>query len=761
MQINSVPELLVLPPRLMPIISEYNNYRTLLLDGGRGCVHRDTLIDTPTGQVKISDFKGGEIYTYDGNGVTTVYATKPIAYAPVDLYEVLFNNGRKIICTDQHKFFTSSGWQRLSSLCQGDGVLIMPKKSFSSPPRSISDTCLFACLQDVRHCFYKLLGYQYCYWQDYRLYDEQLLHAANTYQDVLQQLVCEQQHIYRVWMRTDAKEREHKHNLLQFSHLLANLASLLEEEEHNCVASENHISEISSVLLSVSYQFSLLFRENNTHHELIQMCAKQFLDLVPLINQDKTLQTVFGILTCGVDDNSFSSSIDCNHNHLTKIQSISHHSNDNYYDFFVPIYNNYLSNGIVNHNSGKSMAAGRFILYLGDRYNLRIVCGREQQNSIEESVYTLLKDLIKAYNLNYNVMAHEIRHRSNGTTIKFKGFREQGSVNIKGLEGVDILWIDEAQSVQKSTLDVIVPTIRKEHAKMIFTLNRFLRDDAVPEMFVGRADCLHIVINYFDNPFCPLVLKNEAELCKNKSERDYKHIWLGEPLAASGDYLFNFDKLHAAIDRQPFGDMFVKQRVMGIDFAAQGDDLCVATILDRVSNQHWQVTEQIAWDEPDAMVSVGKIVQLVGTHKPDVSILDVGGMGHVVHNRLSEVGVKIERFDGGSTAGVDVVHYVNARANAYYTLVDWLDSEFLIIPAKNKIIVKQAEKIKMKFRSDGRRIIEPKADMKKNGNESPDHVDSLMMAVWGAVTHLGRGANSEAARSGLKVIRKSGTRRTR
>ena len=255
--------------------------------------------------------------------------------------------------------------------------------------------------------------------------------------------------------------------------------------------------------------------------------------------------------------------------------------------------------------SAKSQSVGRFLLFLGEERKLRIVCGREIQTNIEESVHALLSDLIVEFGLAYEVYKHEIRHKTSGTVFKFKGFREQGSVSVKGLEGVDILWIDEAQSIAKTTLDIILPTLRKEvlingkvqSAKVLFTMNRFMREDAVPEAMVGNNDCLHIVMNYFDNPFCPLNLKVQAENCRNKSLRDYNHIWLGHPLAQADDYLFNFEKLTAAFDIQPFGELYTKQRVLGIDFAAQGNDQCVATVLDRASNQHWKLSERIPWDE--------------------------------------------------------------------------------------------------------------------------------------------------------------------
>lgn len=46
-----------------------------------------------------------------------------------------------------------------------------------------------------------------------------------------------------------------------------------------------------------------------------------------------------------------------------------------------------------------------------------------------------------------------------------------------------------------------------------------------------------------------------------------------------------------------------------------------------------------------------------------LAILDVGGLGHVVYNRLVEIGVSLQRFDGASTEGVDTRYYVNARAH--------------------------------------------------------------------------------------------------
>ncbi len=426
----------------------------------------------------------------------------------------------------------------------------------------------------------------------------------------------------------------------------------------------------------------------------------------------------------------------------------------NDYDYFL---------GDGGRGSAKSHSVGRFLLFLGEKKKLRIVCGREIQANIEESVYTLLKDLVSQYSLDYDVFAHKIKHRRSGTEISFKGFREQGAVSVKGLEGVDILWIDEAQSITKTTLDIIMPTIRKVKARIFFTMNRFMRDDAVPDLLVGNPRCLHIQINYFENPFCPLSLKIQAEEMKNKSVRDYNHIWLGQPLASADDFLFNYDKLHKAYEILPFGEIFGRQRVLSIDMAAQGNDQCVATVLDRMSNQHWQVSERLPWDEPDTMISVGKIVALIGQHKPTIVIMDISGLGKPVYDRLNEVlgsssTVKLVAFDGGSTSHTDQEHYANNRAQGYFTLRDWFDNGFLCIDKKDAEIIKQLEKIKFKYRSNGVKLIQAKVDMKKELKYSPDDADSLMMAVFGAVHYLGKAANS-ASQGSQPIKRISGSKR--
>ncbi len=384
----------------------------------------------------------------------------------------------------------------------------------------------------------------------------------------------------------------------------------------------------------------------------------------------------------------------------------------------------------------KSQTVGRFLLYLAEKLErLRIVCGREIQNTIQESVYTLLSELIAKNFLYFEVLASKITHRQTNTAFNFRGFREQGAINIQGMEGVDIVWIDEAQAITKRTLDALIPTIRKENAKIFFTMNRFVRNDPVYAFCAGRPDCLHIKINYTDNPKCPQALIIEAEECKRNNETDYNHIWLGEPLDQTEDYLFNFAKLDIAKTLQPFGDLFIPQSVMAVDFAGGGGAMCVASLLKRQSNVHWGIADQRAWSDRDTDLSIGKTIALKSLWLPTLTIVDKGGLGYPMYVSLSKTIKDIQGFDG---AGESLQPNAgNQRADGYLVLKDFTDQEWLILSKYDKTI-KQLETIKRKYQRSGKVYIQSKEEMRGDGVESPDYADSVMMAVYAIRYLLGK-----------------------
>lgn len=180
---------------------------------------------------------------------------------------------------------------------------------------------------------------------------------------------------------------------------------------------------------------------------------------------------------------------------------------------------------------GKSWAFADAILLLGAAQELRILCAREIQKSIDQSVYQLLKDRIEALGLSsfYRVLDTEIRGR-NGTQINFTGLASHTATTIKSYEGVDICWVEEAQTVPKSSWDILTPTIRAENSEIWVTFNPDMESDEVWRRFIERkpTGCKVEKVNYCDNPWFPKVLENERLDCLRDNPTDYPNIWDGK-----------------------------------------------------------------------------------------------------------------------------------------------------------------------------------------------------------------------------------------
>ena len=100
-------------------------YPEIWLAGGRGCIDGDTLIDTPQGRIRVKDFKGGEVYSYDNGRIHIAKADAPHRHTIQDLYQVIAdNNDEDITVTDEHKFLTPSGWKMLKELDYESPILL-------------------------------------------------------------------------------------------------------------------------------------------------------------------------------------------------------------------------------------------------------------------------------------------------------------------------------------------------------------------------------------------------------------------------------------------------------------------------------------------------------------------------------------------------------------------------------------------------------------------------------------------------------------
>jgi phage terminase large subunit len=190
--------------------------------------------------------------------------------------------------------------------------------------------------------------------------------------------------------------------------------------------------------------------------------------------------------------------------------------------------------------SGKSMNIARALLVEGARRPLTILCTREIQTSINDSVHRLLREQIELLQLDsfYRVTQNAI-YGQNGTEFIFKGLRFNVR-EIKSTEGVDICWCEEAQVISADSWDVLIPTIRKDGSEIWISFNPLDEHDPTYQRFViSPPDTAYVrKVNYDENPFFPEVLKQEMEWLKKKDYQSYLHVWEGEVRRQSNALVF-------------------------------------------------------------------------------------------------------------------------------------------------------------------------------------------------------------------------------
>lgn len=191
--------------------------------------------------------------------------------------------------------------------------------------------------------------------------------------------------------------------------------------------------------------------------------------------------------------------------------------------------------------SGKTWGVAEALIRRGARYPIRVLCTREYQNSIKDSVHKILTDTISRLGFNswYNVTQTSIKSRS-GAEFIFKGLHGNEQ-DIKSTEGIDIAWVEEAQTVPETSWKTLIPTVRKEGSEIWATFNPENESDPTYRRLVLAPPPGAIVhhINYDQNPYMSQTLEEERLydyskiiLAESEEERaqaqaDYDHIWLG------------------------------------------------------------------------------------------------------------------------------------------------------------------------------------------------------------------------------------------
>ncbi len=373
---------------------------------------------------------------------------------------------------------------------------------------------------------------------------------------------------------------------------------------------------------------------------------------------------------------------------------------------------------------GKSYAFADSLLFLGRMKKLFIVCLREIQGSIKDSVHKLLSDRISFYGLkDYKVSDNKIENKITGTVFVFKGLRDQDPQKIKSLEGADIAWIEEAQTITKKSWDILEPTIRKPDSEIWISMNREEENDPLWVALAAHPDSNTWVqkVNYTDNPFCPKEMKELAHRCQEKSPEDYAHIWLGEPTAQGSSKLIS-----STLAQQALNQKLIQSKsplIIGLDIARFGDDETVFCF------RTGRVCLKFETYRKKDTVEVANIAtHIIKTYNPARVFLDIGGQGAGVYDILCDRGLRsVVRGVYFGEKAIQSDRYVNRRAEMWDAVKSWLSDTAQVQLPNDPYILGDLTSVNKKYDKLGRLQLEEKEGIKRRLGRSPDRGDSLAL----------------------------------
>jgi len=427
--------------------------------------------------------------------------------------------------------------------------------------------------------------------------------------------------------------------------------------------------------------------------------------------------------------------------------------------------------------SGKSQTVADLLLMFTETEGHKVGCFRELQNSIKDSVHSLLTSEYERMGLSlYSHTETAIRHAHGGEFL-FKGLSRNPDA-VKSTHGMTRSWVEEAQSVSDNSLKQLIPTIREPGSELWFTMNPMSSADPMSQRFLEpfRAeldrngyyeDDMHMIIecNYVDNPFFPPELEKLRQWdYENLDRAEYDHIWLGKYNDHVDGAIIKAEWFDAAVDAHvKLGFRPRGQKVLTHDPSDSGDAKAIVlrhgnVILDAQENTRDDVNDGCDW-----------ALDLAIVNRVDVFRWDYGGLGvslkRQVADSLKGKPIKWDMFNGAETPeDKDSVYepvngggrlqnkrngdlFRNKRAQCYWRLRDRFYRTYRAVVKKDREIPvdqlisissdieclekMRSELCRIPLKSSGTGLIQimSKEDMKSRlGIESPNLGDSAMMS---------------------------------
>jgi phage terminase large subunit len=411
--------------------------------------------------------------------------------------------------------------------------------------------------------------------------------------------------------------------------------------------------------------------------------------------------------------------------------------------------------------ASKSWDAAGFAVIVACRCKAKILCTRQFQNRIEESVYTLIKNRISEFGLRDQFLVHRerITHKRTGSEFVFYGLNRHID-EIKSMEGIDICWVEEAHNLTQDQWEILNPTLRKQGSQFWLTFNPRLATDFVYQYFILNTPPNTIThkINYTDNPFISQTILDEIEACRAVSEDDYRHIYLGEPRADDENAVIKRAHIVAAIGaHEKLGIEPVGRRRIGFDVADSGADLCAL-----VYAHGPLVTWADMWQAGEDELRASTIRAFNAAHQHDAHITyDSIGVGAAVGAMLDDLNhqrktsVLHNKFNAGSAVfRPDAIympptknkdHFANLKAQAWWLVADrfrntynaihkgetFKPDELIFLDPAMPHLDRIIDELTMPLRdwdAANRVKVESKQDLAKRHIASPNLADAFIMA---------------------------------
>jgi len=402
--------------------------------------------------------------------------------------------------------------------------------------------------------------------------------------------------------------------------------------------------------------------------------------------------------------------------------------------FLDPHVHNIIQGG---RGGAKTRTIPQLIVDVMSECPLSIIAAREVQKSLKESSHRAITNEIyrqKKGHL-FEVTRDTIFSKAGGR-ITFIGLLNHTADSIKSYEDYHWVWIEEAQSVSKQSLDILIPTLRTDgwfkHGEFkfplrmfIYTMNPFSWDDPIklvlPE---SREDTQYITINWYDNPWFPESLNKERlEAKETMSKEEYDRIWEGIPYDSTESGIFTRDAVDDAMSRD------VKEGediVVASDIARFGTDKTIF-----MKRRGFKVTEIKEYSKLDTQEIARRLNDFAEGGK---ILLDDTGVGGGVTDKLNDLKSggrnnfnSLVPINFGASAE-DKEKYPDIISEMWFNLKDKIEE--IGIP-KNERLKTELISRNFEYLPDERRKVESKKNYKRRtGLSSPDYADTLIMLFY-------------------------------